>query len=49
LLALDTDVVADALLAAAGRETVTLDLPVQRRGGRPIGRLYDASAAPAAA
>jgi RNA polymerase sigma factor (sigma-70 family) len=49
LLAVDTDVVADALLVAAGRETVTLNLPVQRRGGRPVGRLHDASAAPAAA
>lgn len=49
LLSVDTDVVADALLSAAGRETVTLNLPVQRRGGRAIGRLHDASVAPAAA
>lgn len=49
LLAVDTDVVADALLTAAGRETVTLNLPVQRRGGRLINRLHEVSVTPAAA
>ncbi|HWD84464.1 MAG TPA: sigma factor [Solirubrobacteraceae bacterium] len=37
LLAVDGDVVADALLSAAGREAVTLNLPVRRQTGRPRG------------
>jgi RNA polymerase sigma factor (sigma-70 family) len=45
LLAVDRDVVADALLTAAGRESVTLDLPERRPSARP----HDASVAPRAA
>ena len=36
LLGLDADLVADALLSAAGREGVTLNLPVQRQPGRSV-------------
>ena len=45
LLAVDPDVMAEALLQAASRETVTLNLPVPRRGGQ----LHGISATPAAA
>lgn len=44
-LDVDADVVADALLIAAGRETVTLNLPAQRCSVRGLDRLHVTPAA----
>lgn len=49
LLAVDGEVMAEALLRASGREAVTLNLPARRRSGAPVTRLRYVSARPAAA
>lgn len=48
-LNVDAGVLADGLLAAACRESVTLNLPVQRRATRGVGRHHSGRIRPAAA